>query len=216
MWNRIGLIVHGNVKNLIGRRFGCLTVVEFAGTRKRTAWWRCVCDCGGEKITKPVFLREGNVVSCGCRFRERNIGSSKLPEYYIWQNMRERCNNPKVINYHVYGGRGIKVCDRWKKFTNFLEDMGRRPSPLHSIERKDNLRGYEPDNCIWIPRVEQGRNTSRVRRIEYEGRVCNLHQLALEHGMNPSTVWRRLHKGMDLKSALTVKESLRWPSAITR
>lgn len=85
-------------------------------------------------------------------------GLSKLPEYYIWKCMRQRCNNPKSHKYPIYGGRGISVCERWNDFNNFIIDMGRRPDVDYSIDRINNDGNYEPKNCRWTSRSEQMKN----------------------------------------------------------
>lgn len=88
---------------------------------------------------------------------------SMSAENRIWRGMLSRCRNPNTKDYKDYGARGIKVCDRWHSFMNFLADMGRRPSPSHTLERVNNAGGYEPSNCRWATRAEQGLNQRRRR-----------------------------------------------------
>lgn len=85
-------------------------------------------------------------------------GYSKTSEYKTWQEMRRRCTDRSAKSWKYYGGRGIKVCRRWLKFENFIADMGRKPSPVHTIDRLDNNKGYEPGNCAWRTRKEQAAN----------------------------------------------------------
>ncbi|WP_143565689.1 hypothetical protein [Sinorhizobium fredii] len=87
-------------------------------------------------------------------------GGTRLPEYRVWAGMHQRCNNPKSTRYAKYGGRGIMICERWNSFENFLADMGPRPTPDHSIDRRDNDGNYEPGNCRWATRSEQQQNKS--------------------------------------------------------
>ena len=88
-------------------------------------------------------------------------GLRHLPEYQVWKDLRRRCNNPNYKKWHRYGGRGIKVCWRWRYFENFIADMGYRPSSKHTIERKDNNGDYNPSNCVWATQKDQQRNHSR-------------------------------------------------------
>ena len=124
-------------------------------------------------------------------------------EYGTWSAMKARCKNPATIHYADYGGRGITVCERWEKFENFLADMGPRPTPAHSLERKDVNRGYEPDNCAWVTWREQARNTRRTVHVTLNGRTQCLQDWAHELGINPNTVRRRLELGWGYERALT-------------
>lgn len=122
------------------------------------------CECGKEFPCEGVMVFNGSIRSCGCYKAKRLSESSSThrltgtPEYQIWGSVIQRCTNPKDESYENYGGRGIKVCDRWLDFKNFLEDMGERPTPKHSIDRIDNDGDYEPSNCKWSTRSEQNRN----------------------------------------------------------
>lgn len=125
----------------------------------------CRCDCGNQKIISLAELKRGTTKSCGCWNSEvqssfmidysTKHGKSNTPEYSIWKGMKERCNNPKNKSYHNYGGRGIKVFDRWlDSFENFINDMGERPSKNHQLDRINNDGNYEPSNCKWSTRSE--------------------------------------------------------------
>ena len=154
--------------DMTGQRFGRLVAISrdadvIRSNGKPIPTWRCVCDCGTEVVVRSVQLANGNTASCGClrrdisRERKTVHGGKGTAEYAIWKAMRARCNNRKADNYPYYGGRGIKVCERWNDFANFLADMGPRPDGL-TIERTNNDGNYEPGNCIWADMKTQSNN----------------------------------------------------------
>ena len=153
------------LQDLTGKVFGRLTVSDRAATGNIQPHWRCVCECGTEKVISGASLRRGLTSSCGCLAREqiglraRTHGMVKSPEFGAWSHMRRRCNNPNDAGYAYYGGRGIRVCAEWDaSFEAFFADMGPRPSPVHSIDRIDNDGNYEAGNCRWATKSEQAFN----------------------------------------------------------
>lgn len=167
------------LSKMIGQRFGLFVVICEADRRFNKAgisirYFRVRCDCGKENIVRGDNLRTNNTRSCGCleRARKHSIPHHKAPgtEYGIWTGMRSRCRNPKCKDYRKYGARGIRVCQRWDKgegnlsgYECFLADMGRRPSPRHSIDRFPTKSGnYEPSNCRWATPEQQYANRRRI------------------------------------------------------
>jgi hypothetical protein len=137
-------------------------------------------------------LRGRGILSCGCFQQEQaskantthgdsRRNGKRTPEYQAWTGMIKRCSNPSEIGFRHYGGRGIKVCERWRhSFPNFLADMGRKPSPKHSIERNDNDGNYEPSNCRWATQKEQIHNKRHPRYSESNAKLLQLLEVACE------------------------------------
>jgi hypothetical protein len=134
---------------------------------------------------------------------------SKHPLYQTWCGIRQRCNNPKCKRFSRYGGRGIKVCERWDLFENFLDDMGPRPEGF-TIERVNNDGNYEPSNCCWASRKDQNKNTSACIPVEAFGsKFKTINDASREHGLHRSTVKHRISRGLTPEEALTFKSHQR-------
>lgn len=195
--------------DITGQTFDKLTAVSIYKAHKRKApLWILSCTCGGGIILSQSTLRSRKTQNCGCSALPINgsptHGMSRAREYYIWNNMRERCAKPNNLHYARYGGRGIKVCDRWSNFANFITDMGRAPDG-YSIDRLDNDGNYEPSNCKWIPIADQAKNKSTNRFIEFEGKRLHLAGWARELNTSSGTLKYLLdHKKLDFPTAVAL------------
>jgi hypothetical protein len=186
-----------------GQKFGKLEFHERVGRDKASV----VCECGTEKMVLLHNLVRGNSKSCGCAqvnpgtHGETSGGPS--PEYRVWGQMKDRCSNRKNKYYNDYGGRGIYVCAEWRDdFTSFLRDMGRRPSPRHRLERKDNDGPYRKDNCVWATEVEQGRNKRNNVLLTFRGETLCLSAWAEKLGLRYNTLLMRLRRGWSTERVL--------------
>lgn len=199
---------------LSGKRFGRLVVLQRVGTAGNQPTWKCVCDCGGMKVVHGNNLRRGVTSSCGClaretaaergRIRMTKHGGHRSPEYSHWQNMIQRCTNPTNPDFTDYGAVGVQVCERWRHdFDAFLFDMGARPSSQHSLDRyPDRIGNYEPGNVRWATKQEQSNNMRTNRRLTFNGKTQTVSEWARELGINRSTIFGRLSRGMAVAEAL--------------
>lgn len=156
---RFGIENIPKYERLEGQRFGRLVVSELLNGKK-TATWKCLCDCGNTTTATTSRLKFGRTQSCGCLSRDTSSTHRMAHSrpYSIWQGMKTRCDNPKAINYHSYGGRGIGYDPRWSAFESFWADMEEGYSDGLTLDRRDNSLGYCKENCRWIKPSEQNLN----------------------------------------------------------
>lgn len=224
-WNderRAKLLADFDQSSLVGKVLGVLTVKEVVAVNLRGNWTAlCMCECGTETTLQQSWWERGEKRSCGCKIgmtlrnvapveekprrvwqaHNRTHGLTGSAEYRIWRNMITRCTNQNSASFEYYGKKGITVCERWLKFENFIEDVGPRPSQDHSLEREDGKKGYEPANCSWKTRQEQGWNKSNGFMIEYGGETKCLAQWCHELDLPYATIAARLARGRSAEDA---------------
>jgi len=199
--------------NLTGKKFNRLTVNYRNGSKitpngTKRALWFCTCDCGKTINVESQSIRTGNTKSCGCLEKELNIKRStthnmrSTPEYDIWASAKQRVSNPNNKGFKNYGGRGIRMSKLWfNSFSEFIKDMGKRPSVNYTIERIDNNGNYCKENCKWATRKVQGNNTRHCKYIEYDGEIKTLTQWCEYLNLPYHTIKRRLYRGWSIKDA---------------
>jgi hypothetical protein len=191
--------------NLTGRKFGRLSVLGYVGrNRFDHAQWLCRCECGNETVKTTSSLVSGRTVACGCYNASRTHGKAGTTEYQTWSAMIQRCTTPGHKAYPDYGGRGIKVCGRWRhSFENFYNDMGPRPGKKYSLDRIDNDGDYEPSNCRWTTQLEQMNNRRMNHRLTFNGENLTINQWAAKLGINSTAIHRRIALGWPVERILT-------------
>lgn len=207
--------------DITGQTFGRLTVLSLAGRSNAEALWLCRCACGNTKEIRSYYLRSGTSKSCGCYQIENRIthghtvNNDDSRAYKSWENMIQRCTNPRHHYWLKYGGAGITVCERWRAFENFLADMGNRPEET-TIDRIDNSGNYEPGNCRWAGRKQQQRNRSAVRSITWKGETLTMIEWSEKLHIRYSTLESRIRRGWALSKALTAKPGSTYAPRKTR
>lgn len=200
-------------ENLVGRRFGNL-VVEAVGegpeqARRKRSYWLCRCDCGGMNTVLAANLKAGHVASCGCFLRDGTKrgnyrhGLHGQAIYATWHGMLSRCYNLKDPSYPRYGGRGIKVCERWHDLLLFVADLGERPAGL-TLGRIDNDGDYAPGNVRWESLTQQANNRRSSRLATLRGVTKTHAQWCRELGIKPPTLCQRLKRGWTVEEAFGV------------
>ena len=205
------------LKHTIGSRFGRLVITQRNGTAIT-----CKCDCGKNTVVHIANLCTGHTTSCGCLRTEKTIKRSskhghakrKLHSatYHTWSDMIKRCSNPKNKSWSDYGGRGIKVCDEWHAFENFLKDMGEKPVGF-TIDRINVNGPYKKDNCKWSTRTEQNRNTRQNHILSDGLETKTLQEWANSLGISHSSLIGRLKRGWPIQRALSEPPKNKLPKA---
>lgn len=193
-----------------GKQHGRWSVLSYAGRIGLEHAFHCRCACGVDGVVTGKQLRSGRSKSCGCLRedgrptlnRTHGVSADYPAEYRVWKAMIQRCHDPKAGRFARYGGRGIAVCARWHNPKHFIEDMGPRPSPSHSIERIDNDGNYEPGNCVWVLTARQNQNTSRNVFLNIRGERMCLAEAARRHGIHENTLRHRLSRGLSPEDAV--------------
>jgi hypothetical protein len=203
-----------------GMPFGRWTVIS--KSEKKRASWLCECRCGTRKDVKCTYLANGQSQSCGCLHREvarsqkgvpkgpqrrarESHGLSDSPEYKVWAGLIQRCENENASSHAYYGEAGVTVSRCWRdSFSAFYKSMGPRPTPKHTIERIDETRGYEDDNCVWITQSAQMAHVRSNVNITAHGKTMTVAEWSRQTGIGRTTLRARLRLGWSHEDAVSV------------
>lgn len=200
-------------KDLTGQKFGRWTVLKFDHIDElHRTFWKCICDCNNKRVVVGQNLKSGTSKSCGCLSNEiRKISclthgnsrkNNRSKEYTAWASAKTRCYNKNTKGYCNYGGRGIIMCNSWiNSFEEFLKDMGKCPEG-HTLERKNNNKGYNPENCTWATRKVQANNNRRCHLITFDNKTLNKEQWANLIGISRNTFCSRLRNGWTMEEII--------------
>ena len=198
--------------DIVGKRFGRLVVQAYI----EKSFWHCWCDCGCDAVVKTDALNSGKTRSCGCliadTMRRRSLRhghgtrKNRSKAYGRWADMIQRCTNPNHPKYPLYGGRGIRVCERWREFENFYADMGEPPVGM-TLDRIDTDGDYEPGNCRWLDAKGQQNNRRNNQKITLNGETHGITEWERRTGISRHTIIRRLRLGQSAEEALTPRDT---------
>lgn len=209
---------------MTGQKFGMWTILSLRSKSSKVTLWDCQCECGKKVAVRSGNLRNGASTSCGCESLKRLLksrithgetrGGIQTSEYQCWVAMKQRVFNKNHVGYKNYGGRGIAICERWlNSFEDFIADMGRRPTPKHSIERVENDGNYEPSNCVWGTKAEQINNTRSNNRVTVGSVTLTVSQWAKRSGLKRTTISGRMRMGWSKETAVTTPTKTTWNRA---
>ncbi len=207
--------MHHRAKDLSGFTVGYLTLTTYAGSDGKKSLWHARCRCGKTVTIVASEAKKqkqrGVRSSCGCMKRatiaekRTTHGMSKHPAFAVWRSMIDRCTLPSHQAWHNYGGRGITVCAEWRSsFEAFWAEMGPSYQRGLTLERKDNMRGYAPGNCVWATYKKQANNTRRSHFIETPGGRMTVMQASEAYGVGYSTLLYRIDHGWGAERALNL------------
>ena len=209
------------MKLKVGDKVGRLTILGIEKVLingKMRVYCHCKCECGNIKKIRmdSISTDKGKTQSCGCFAKEesgRRVATHRMTRsitHISWMCMRSRCNNPNNPSYEHYGAIGIKVCERWDSFENFLEDMGERPSKSYTIDRIDVNGDYEPSNCRWATAKEQQNNKHNTIYITLDGQTHTIPEWADILGIKESVIRVRLRRNKTAKECLSTVDNRKY------